>query len=940
MYNFRIVFSYPWLLLLLIPAIAFTLLPYFRLSKKYRRTRNRIASIVLHLTALTLAIFALSGLHFDYTVPNDKNELVLLVDVSQSEEESAQKRDNLVETILHDSQFDGYKVGVVTFGFDQEYAVPLTYEVEGAFDSYLAAPLPDVSATNVADALRYAKDLFEYPQTAKIILISDGKETDDEALNAIRSIVSQGTKVDTAYVPSVYDGTEVQITGVGLPKYHVSTNKQCVIDVTLSSNAQMYATVELSDNGVVDQTTGVQSVVLSNMQQTISFKHVFTTDELHELSFKVTVNKDGLTHNNVYTSYLYIEEYTKILIVERTQGLSTQFVSELNAEQYFDITTKTITSEDLPMTVEELQVYDQVIFNNVGGLDLKSRPGFVEALEKYVRECGGGLFTLGGNKEDGKTANAYNRSELYGTTYQKMLPVEAINYTPPIAVMIIIDRSGSMGDNGSGDSYLEWAKAGAVSCLEALSERDYVGIMTLDSKYDVVLGLTPKTKKEEIEAAINSIDTAEGATQPAASIERAGFLLSAQEVDKRHIIMVTDGQVPTAEHERAKTNIEENYKNAGITFSVVAVGVTEGTSTFTSMKTLTDAGHGSTIAAEGSELVTAMYNELKQDAIRETNEDEPFYPIVPDITSPLVQGLTTVRDEKGNHQLNVQLGGFYGVKARANADVLLQGPFGVPLYAQWKYGKGTVGSFMSDLNGVWTGDFMKREYAGGFVEQVVKNLMPTENIRPNDISVNLTQDNYLRAMSVYTELDTSKGEYIKGEIAYLSEKNVLPVSLNEVTSLTEDSFYYVRTALTAENNYSHCKFVIKRAGVYKITLVKYAADGTELEKYETYQSFSYSEEYDAFGQAKVPPKELMETLANRGGGMAVEDLNDPWEVFEGFVTELERTYDPRIIAMILVIVLFLLDVAVRKFKFKWPHELIRDYKAKKEESEKINSQKK
>ena len=33
--------------------------------------------------------------------------------------------------------------------------------------------------------------------------------------------------------------------------------------------------------------------------------------------------------------------------------------------------------------------------------------------------------------------------------------------------------------------------------------------------------------------------------------------------------------------------------------------------------------------------------------------------------------------------------------------------------------------------------------------------------------------------------------------------------------------------------------------------------------------------------------------------------------------------------MILVTVLFLLDIAVRKFKFKWIHELIRDAKEKK-----------
>ena len=73
--------------------------------------------------------------------------------------------------------------------------------------------------------------------------------------------------------------------------------------------------------------------------------------------------------------------------------------------------------------------------------------GFIDVLHSYVNDYGGGMLTLGGKQDDGKTANAYNRSDMYGTTYQAMLPIEAINYTPPVAVMIIIDASGSMGES-------------------------------------------------------------------------------------------------------------------------------------------------------------------------------------------------------------------------------------------------------------------------------------------------------------------------------------------------------------------------------------------------------------------------------------------------------------------------------------------------------------
>jgi len=65
-------------------------------------------------------------------------------------------------------------------------------------------------------------------------------------------------------------------------------------------------------------------------------------------------------------------------------------------------------------------------------------------LRSYVHDVGGGLFTVCGNKPGtdpsagGNSANAYVRDDMYGSIYQEMLPVEVIEYTPPLAVMILI----------------------------------------------------------------------------------------------------------------------------------------------------------------------------------------------------------------------------------------------------------------------------------------------------------------------------------------------------------------------------------------------------------------------------------------------------------------------------------------------------------------------
>ena len=54
MQNFQFAFDQPLWFLLLIPALALTVVPYFMLSKKYRRTRNRIVSMILHILLFCL----------------------------------------------------------------------------------------------------------------------------------------------------------------------------------------------------------------------------------------------------------------------------------------------------------------------------------------------------------------------------------------------------------------------------------------------------------------------------------------------------------------------------------------------------------------------------------------------------------------------------------------------------------------------------------------------------------------------------------------------------------------------------------------------------------------------------------------------------------------------------------------------------------------------
>ena len=947
-------FTRPLLLLFLIPFLALTVIPYFRLSKKYRKTRNRITSMALHGVLSLLAVLLLAGTTFIRSKSNPDNEIILLVDVSDTENQVTERRDKFVRTLINQCTYENFKIGVVTFGYDQEYAVELTSEYDDLYNRYLNAPKPDVTATNIASAITYTKDLFNNYESGKIVLITDGKETDDNAKTVIKSAVASGLKIDTVYIPSSYEGDDIEINRVDFPEYHINKGEEFVVSINLVSNHENSVTIELYDNGTAYPEEEV-TLNVTEGEQTVSFKHTFANDGLHELSFKIAGLNDLVQENNEYTSYMYVESFNKILIIEQNDGDSNLLKTVLEDNNDFTVDVIDIKNEEqVPTSALALCAYDEVILNNIANADMES--SFVEILHEYVSKYGGGLFTTGGNDaSDDSLPHSYNRIDMIGSLYQQMLPVQVINYTPPVGVIFIIDRSGSMSELAEdGSTLLEWAKAGVWSAVSSsLSERDYVGIMSLETDYHSILELTPRTQEAKIRSAIDSIDTADGSTTFSGAIERAGQALRAiKNVDKKHIVIVSDGYCTEADNETYEGYAKSYYETDGITISVVGVSMSTPvdaaqyvnetdidaiptTSAYLNMLRLTKIGHGRLHAiptSESSRLVPEMREDLRADDIKEVS-DEPFYPVIVNNTSPVFNGIERLNDEEHGNTMKIQLEGFYGTKLKANATLLLAGEFNVPLYAQWKYGNGMVGSFLCDVYGMYSSNFMSEEDGITFLKNVIRNLTPVSNIRDNDIKLNLYENNYSNSLSILTGFN--EGEYLRGLIRYNDPENgtiEVPLNLAQEDMSKETlrkTNVYTTLAMSELNNYSRCKFVIRKPGTYTIEINKYNENGDLVGSNSIHKTLSYSREYEVYDNNEENYKDLLSTLARYGNGILVEDLDDPHSIIDSFETVIYKEFDPRYLFSIIIIILFLLDVAVRKFKFKWPHEIIAKYREKK-----------
>ncbi len=897
MSNFQLNYTHPWLLLLIVPALLFTLVPYFRMARKYRRTRNRIISMTLHLIAMVLAINLLAGVSFAYDEPNDENEVIILVDVSESNADAVEKKEDFLQTILNIS--DGkYRVGIVKYAYGQVYAAPFTTDTEQAYELYKLSDNPDVTATDLASALKFAAELFEHPESGKIVIVSDGIETDKNATSVIKSIASSGIRVDTAYFANK-SRNDFQITDVSIPEQKMAVGEPISLEITVQHNlgtGEKPLTVRLYDNG--NQLGEDGSVIITKTTQILPVTVTLDDYGMHELCFEIEYEQDSQIKNNTYRTYVNLQLFDKILLIENKEGESEK-LGELLSEQ-FDLTSISIENDldKMPKTLRELAEYEQVVLVNVAYRDMPT--GFEAMLHEYVSELGGALFTVGGendvNPETGKPLpHSYNRDDIANSIYLKqMLPVNVVDYTPPIAVMLVIDTSASMGEEGK----LQAAIDGAKACLDALSDRDYCGVMSFETEASEILQVLPVSQKDVIRQSIENIkpDSASGGTVYSHAINLAGLALgTVEKVERKHIIIVSDG-MPGDSYEEYLPYIQQNV-GKDITMSVVAINA--GANYVQQLEDTAAAGNGGFYNIplnDVGKLAEVIPQDVAQKAVGEIEDGKEFFIKIKD-KIPALDGIL----ESDLPPLT----GYYGTMLKEDAVAPLAGAV-APIYAQWKYGNGNVGSFLSELNGVWSADFIASEVGKTVIVNIVANLFPTDDVTADNIDYVVKTDNYTTQVNVHS----------------ITEGHRVNLSVTPVTEELSEIYPDGIPVNTLEES-RRFTFEAKKAGLYRITLTELDGEGLTVATTVTYMSFSYSQEYNAFPDREPIGAELMALLAEDGKGAVI---NDPAEVFFTFNESIRRNIDPRVVFLILVIILLLLDIAVRKFKFKWPWELVREYR--------------
>ena len=208
--------------------------------------------------------------------------------------------------------------------------------------------------------------------------------------------------------------------------------------------------------------------------------------------------------------------------------------------------------------------YKTIVLADVHADDLNK--GFMDNIESYVKDYGGGVVTFGGE-------NSYALGEYKDTALEKILPVnmdkKGKNEVPQISISLVIDKSGSMSGGEGSVSKLTLAKEAAMNSLDNLRATDEINVIAFDHKYQKVVERQKVQDKEAIKGMIAGIGGG-GGTSIYPALEEAYKAQSESSAKIKHIILLTDGQDSFGISNY--TELIGNMNTGGITLSTVSVG--------------------------------------------------------------------------------------------------------------------------------------------------------------------------------------------------------------------------------------------------------------------------------------------------------------------------------------------------------------------------------
>lgn len=878
-------FANVYLLFLVIPLVALVTVPFALAVRSDNRNGHNIASLVLHLVMAALIAFAAAGTSIVTVIT--QTEVIVVADVSYSANKNLDTVDGYINELRKNLPRNS-KMGIICFGKDYKMITELGGEIKSVKESGV-----DDTETNIGSALTYAGSLFGEDVIKRLVLISDGRQSDLRDSNSLKRISDElsnkGVRIDAMYLDDnlTESNREIQVSRAEFTKTAFLNKAERAVAYIDSSYAVNNVRITLYSDGEPLESR-VES--LSFGSNAISFN--LPTSEEGSFNYEIRVegleeNEDGCSFNNAYSFTQKVSGAVSVLVMTG-DNKNLELVEEVYGEDCSIVSYVGAAFAQAPYTVEELCKYDEIVLADVDVTTHPMATMLLDSLDKVVSVFGKNLITLGDLNIQA------NESEVI-KGLGNMLPVNyGKNDEDPKLYTLVIDTSRSMETN-----YRQIiSKQAAIKLLGQMSPADYVCVVEFNGDYRVAHSPKALGDGKAAVQAINALGVTQGTLLTLGLQAALDQMNSYTAFRQKRILLITDGLTFSAgsgANDDELKDVVQHMRMNNIKMPVVIdVGrgadmtSTESVAAQTLLKNIASwSGNPEGYKfANSLELLDSIMMDVTDDMFKMTIEGSSYLQIKR-TTDETVKDLTVPDAE-----YEPTVGGFINNSAKSGAVTVLNTKYlddGVylqaPLYAYWKYGAGKVSSFTSSLGKNWASSGRWDEM-GKFFKNVLTENVPSE-----------------KADYPYTVEVSTEGKYARLAI---SPVNLYPdaTASVEVTSPDGNATVYEMTSGSTEY---YADFETPDLGKYEMAIT-YSYGGKEY-KTSAYLDLSYLAEYDSF--VNFDASELYKMVG--GNGVVSEDgklkiENDDRDV---------GTYVMSLTVPLLAVCagLFVVDIIIRKLKW-------------------------
>ena len=900
------------LLIVALPLVVLFTLPFALVTRKDNVNGHSIASYVMHIALALIIGFAAAGTSWITTLT--ETDVYVVADVSYSANKNLSEIDNIIQNriILPNNS----KLGVICFGKDYELLCDL-----GAQKNAVSVKnsTVDDSETNIAEALSYAGSLFKGDAIKKIILITDGKQTDEVDAYAVSRVIDSlealDIEVNAIYLDDNFDpGTpEVQISGAEFTRSAFLNHEEWA-DITVQTSYATRAVMTLSRGGVQLQERLVDLEVGNNK---VSFNLDTSHSGTYDYVVAISAEHDTSEYNNSYYFTQTVAADKKVLLISGNWDACTTIVDRYAESAVIDAyendRSKTIIVKnnywkkyadneningyncnpevlanyrDIPFTLEQLCNYDEIILAEIDITKLVNSTEFIRNLDTAISLFGKSLVTLGNVYTQDVNLEAYGEADKEVlNSLGSMLPVRyGQSDDDPKLYTLVLDASRSMSDMTPARLIME--KQVAKNVLAALNDTDEVCIVVFYGKSYVMQAPISLEKRDAVIDSINNLNGIQG-TVIGGGLKTAYERISQlQNYAEKQVMLISDFLDSSNEFDPV-SDAAAYLSGYDIVTSCVNVNKSS-TSAVSLANSIAEAGGGKAF----------HYNSVS-DSLDKINFDE----LVGREKVKMPTGSFSVNAARANDEVLSGINAtdiptvsqfLYGVNKASSVSVLQlnyrksasAAVSQAPLYSYWTYGNGKVSSFTSSTGSSWTGNW-QQELKGTFLDNVLYTNTPSQKAAYPYVLEIQQEESYTRVQLIPADLHFGTSASIK---------LTMPDGETVEQDLDFDSYYYYYEFKSAEVG----KYIIDVN--YKYNNVDYSAS--------TAINVSYTSEYDAF--TTFDPSMLFKAVNSRGTVITEGNLtvtND---------SNLVGTYTVDFTYGLLIgaVVLYVVDIIVRKLKWE------------------------